>query len=272
MDPLQALAMGALQGLAEFLPISSSAHLILLPWLFGWHDPGLSFDVALHMGTLIAVLSYFWQDWLILLRGMMRTITGRQLTSDSYGRLFWLLVISSIPGAVVGALLEQEAETWLRAPAVVATFMIGLGLLLMLAEATGKRNRLLTQIGLRDSTLLGLSQALAIMPGVSRSGITITTGLFRGLTRDAAARFSFLMSTPIIAGAGIFNMGHLVKNGIPGDERLAFAIGIVSAMLVGFLAIKVLLYYLQRNSLRIFAYYRLAAGLAIFILLLTGLR
>lgn len=272
MDPFQALAMGIVQGLTEFLPISSSAHLVLLPWLLGWNDPGLTFDVALHIGTLLAVVGYFWRDWWQILLGLGRTLTGRRLADDVEARLFWLLVVASIPGAVVGALAENAVESWLRAPAIIAALTIGLGLVLVLAEALSSRDRLLKHLGLGDSILIGISQALAVCPGVSRSGITITTGLFRGLTRDAAARFSFLMSTPIIAGAGLFNLRHLVKDGIPAGEGLAFAIGFVAAAVVGFLAIKLLLHYLQRNSLHIFAYYRFALGLFIFGLLLAGVR
>jgi undecaprenyl-diphosphatase len=272
MDPLQALIMGILQGLTEFLPISSSGHLILLPWLLGWPDPGLTFDVALHMGTLLAVLAYFWSDWVELVKGAIRTITRRRYQDDRQARLFWLLVIASIPGAVVGALAEKAAETWLRAPAIVATLMIGLGILLLLADRFGNQKRQLYQIGLSDAIIVGISQAFAVMPGVSRSGVTITAGLFRGLDRATAARFSFLMSTPIIAGASLFNMRHVVQGGLPVDERLAFGIGVLSAALAGFMSIKLLLYYLQNNSLRVFAYYRFAVGLAVFALLLTGIR
>ena len=272
LDPFQALVMGIVQGLTEFLPVSSSAHLVLLPWLFGWRDPGLTFDVALHIGTLFAVIGYFWRDWWQLLGGLGRSLSGRRPADDPQARMFWLLVIASVPGAVVGALAEDAVESWLRAPAIIAALTIGLGLVLVLAEAIGSRDRLMKHLGLGDAILIGISQALAVCPGVSRSGVTITTGLFRGLTRDAAARFSFLMSTPIIAGAGLYNLRHLLTGGLPADERLGFAIGFTAAAVVGFLAIKLLLRYLQRNSLLVFAYYRFALGALIFAVILAGVR
>jgi len=272
LDPFQALVMGIVQGLTEFLPVSSSAHLVLLPWLFGWRDPGLTFDVALHIGTLFAVIGYFWRDWWQLVGGLGRSLSRRRLADDPQARMFWLLVIASVPGAVVGALAEDAVESWLRAPAIIAALTIGLGLVLVLAEAIGSRDRLMKHLGLGDAILIGISQALAVCPGVSRSGVTITTGLFRGLTRDAAARFSFLMSTPIIAGAGLYNLRHLLTGGLPADERLGFAIGFTAAAVVGFLAIKLLLRYLQRNSLLVFAYYRFALGALIFAVILAGVR
>jgi undecaprenyl-diphosphatase len=272
MDPFQAMVKGVLQGLTEFLPISSSAHLVLIPWLFGWQDSGLTFDVALHVGTLFAVLAYFWRDWWQMLQSMVRTLAKRRLDDDPAARMFLLLVLASIPAAVVGAIAEEAVESWLREPLIIAALLIGLGALMLVAEAIASRDRLLKHIGLPDAVLIGLSQALAICPGVSRSGITITAGLFRGLTREAAARFSFLMSMPIIGGAGIYNLRHLVSDGLPPGEQLSFAIGFISAAVVGFLTIKLLLHYLQRNSLRVFAYYRFALGLLVLTFALVGPR
>lgn len=271
MDPIQAMVLGVVQGLTEFLPISSSAHLVLFPWLLGWSDPGLTFDVSLHVGTLIAVLAYFWKDWLRLFGSLARLGRGDAGASGE-AKLLGLLVIASIPGAIVGVLLESAAETWLRAPAIIGALTFGLGVLLVIAEVVGKRKRLLPGIRLGDAALIGLSQALAIFPGVSRSGITITAGLFRGFTRDAAARFSFLMSTPIIFGAGVYNTRNLLESGLPADQQFGFAIGFLSAAIVGFLTIKLLLHYLQRNSLLVFAYYRFALAALIFAAILSGVR
>jgi undecaprenyl-diphosphatase len=272
MDPLQALVLGIVQGLTEFLPISSSGHLALIPWLFGWKDPGLTFDVALHMGTLIAVIGYFWRDWVDMFGGFARTVRRRSMADDAQGRLFWLLVVASIPGAIVGALAESAAANALRAPAVVASLMIGVAFLLIAAEAAGSRKRLLKDIGLSDAVIVGISQAIAICPGVSRSGITMTTGLFAGLSRETAARFSFLMSTPIIAGAGLFSLRHVLKEGLPSDERMAFFLGFLAAAAVGYLAISVLLRYIQHHSLRVFAYYRFAFGALVLAIVLIGVR
>lgn len=267
MDPIQALILGIVQGLTEFLPVSSSAHLVVFPWLFQWKDPGLTFDVSLHAGTLLAVIAYFWRDWVRLVHGAWLGVKAGRPAGNGEARMFWLLALASIPGALAGAVLEDAAETTLRAPALISALLVGVGVILIVGERLGSRDRLLKHIGVRDAVLIGISQALAILPGVSRSGITITTGLFRGLTRDAAARFSFLMSTPIIGGAALFNMRHLAK-GLSGDERQAFAIGFTAAAVVGFLAIKLLMSYVQRNSLMVFAYYRFGFGALILGLLL----
>lgn len=272
MDPLQALVLGIVQGLTEFLPISSSAHLILVPWLLGWQDPGLTFDIALHAGTLIAVVAYFWRDWLGLLGGFVSSIRRRAITGDPQSELFWLLVVASIPGAIVGAVAEKAVESWLRAPAIVATLMISLAVVLLVAEAVAKRTRQLKDVNLHDALVIGVSQALAVCPGISRSGITITAGLFRGLTRQTAARFSFLMSTPIIAGAVLLSTVKVAKSGVPADERLPFVVGFLAAAIVGFLAIKFLIGYLQSHSLRVFAYYRFVVGFGVLAIILLGIR
>lgn len=197
MDILQAAILGLVQGLGEFLPISSSAHLVLVPWLFNWEDPGLTFDIALHIGTLVAVVIYFWKDWLQLFRKGMTNARSRE------GRLFWYLVLATIPGAVIGLFLEKKAETSFRNPVLIAIMLIVLGIVLYLVDRKSAKKIEAENISLKASFLIGLSQALSIIPGVSRSGITMTTGLFLGLTREGAARFSFLLSAPIIFGAAI---------------------------------------------------------------------
>jgi undecaprenyl-diphosphatase len=272
MDPVQALAMGILQGITEFLPISSSAHLLLLPWAFGWTDPGLSFDVALHVGTLLALVAFFWRDWVQLFKGFWRTVSGRRSTNDQDAAMFWLVVFASVPGVVAGAVAESAAETLFRAPLLVAILMIAVGTVLLLAEQLSSHSRLLDHVNINDSALIGIAQAFAIIPGVSRSGVTISAGMFRGLTRESAARFSFLMSMPIVAGAALFNLRHIVSGGLPADQWLSFAIGMATAAVVGYLVIKLLLSYLQNHSLRPFAYYRFAVGAGIIVVLLAGLR
>lgn len=247
MDILQSVFMGILQGLTEFLPISSSGHLFAVPWLFGWKDFGLSFDVSLHIGTLVAVIAYFWHDWMDILRKWRQP-------------LLWLLILGCFPAAVAGLLFEDKIETLFRDPLLVGIFMIFMGLLLWLAEAAGKKSRGLKDIGLKDSLVVGFSQVLALMPGVSRSGITMTAGLFSGMTRETAARFSFLLSTPIILGAGIYKLRHVFSGGVGENDMMIFLAGMMSSALVGFLAIKYLLKYLQSHTFYVFVWYRMFFG------------
>lgn len=264
------IVLAIVQGLTEFLPISSSAHLILVPWLFHWtDDPGLAFDVALHAGTLIAVAVYFIREWIQLtLCGVGFHYPGR--ASDEQvqqsRRLFWYLVAGTIPGAVFGFLLEKKAEAALRNPISIAIAMIAMGLLMWYGDYAGRKERHLTDTTLGDSLIVGFGQALALFPGVSRSGITITAALFRGLTREAAARFSFLLSTPIIAGAALVEVPKLLKAQKAGLldmslSEIGLCVGI--SAIVGFLVIEFLLQYLQTHTLKIFVYYRILFGILI---------
>lgn len=254
MTILQAIVYGIIQGAGEFLPISSSAHLIMAPRLFGWEDPGLAFDVALHMGTLLAVILFFGRDWLVLLQAGLRS------PASNKGKLFWYLVIATIPGAVVGKLFEKQAEEAFRNPLLIGIMMIIMGILLYVADQRINISRL-EQIGFRRSLLIGVSQALAIIPGVSRSGVTMTSALFLGLTREDAARFSFLLSTPIILGAGLLKMKDLLHTPI---DTVPFAVGIITSAVVGLISIKFLLDYLRNKGFGIFVVYRFVAG-AVFI-------
>src|SRR5215469_6434824 len=192
----QALVLGAVQGLTEFLPVSSSAHLILIPWLLNWEDPGLAFDVALHLGTLLALLIYYWQTWIKLVGSLMNNDVASR-------RLLFLLIIASVPGAIIGLLLEKQAETIFRSPRLIAGTMAVLGMVLWLVDKLFLSSRKVSDFTVADALLIGLSQALAIVPGVSRSGATITMARALGIERADAANFSFLMATPIIAGAGL---------------------------------------------------------------------
>jgi undecaprenyl-diphosphatase len=268
----QAIILAVVQGLTEFLPISSSAHLILIPDLLHWPDPGLAFDVALHLGTLIAVLLYFFREWIQLaLCGLGFHYPKRaseQMVLQNQ-RLFWYLVAGTIPGALVGFFFEHWIEENLRSPIPIAAAMIAIALLMWYAEYSARLTRRLEQTSLGDSLAIGTSQALALFPGVSRSGITITTGLFRGMTREAAARFSFLLSTPLIAGAAAKEVPKLLKLHHAGALDLpqsTLIISIAVSAVVGFVVIAFFLQYLQTRTLKIFIYYRIAFGIVILLL------
>ena len=269
MTAIQAVILGIVQGLTEFVPISSSAHLIIIPWLFGWDDPGLAFDVALHLGTLVALLWFFAADWARLVRAGIASIVERRIGDDSDRRLAWLLVIGSIPGGIAGALGESKIEELFHQPGAAHTpqAMIAmaivialLGAALFVAERVARHLRRLDQVSLKDAIMIGLAQALAIFPGVSRSGSTITAGLGLGLRREAAARFSFLLAAPIVAGAGLKSLldvySELKIGAMAQSELFLFAIGFVAAAISGYLCIKFLLQFLQKNSTDIFVYYR----------------
>ena len=266
MTVFQAVIMGLVQGLAEFLPISSTAHLILFPWFFGW-DPklfDLTFDVALHMGTLLAVLIFFWRDWVNLITAAVKALGG---VSTVESRLFWYLVIAVIPGGVFGVLLDKKAETMFRSPLPIAIMLIVMGLVLYWADRQGSKRLGIERVGLGSSLLIGFSQAIALIPGVSRSGITMTAGLASGLNREAAARFSFLLSAPIILGAGLVKVPELLKT--PGAVNLAFWISIIVSALAGMASIGFLLRYLQRKSFVPFVWYRLLLGVLILIIVIA---
>jgi undecaprenyl-diphosphatase len=254
---LHAVVFGLVQGLGEFLPISSSAHLVLVPWLFGWEDPGLTFDIALHVGTLVAVVIYFWKDWLQLIAKGFTDVKSVE------GRLFWYLAAASVPGAIGGFLLEKSAETIFRSPFLIAVALILMGLLLYWADKRSTRTIELRNVTLRTSILIGVSQVLAIVPGVSRSGITMTTGLLAGMTRESAAKFSFLLSTPIIFGAALVKLPHVLSHSSMITTN--FMIGMLVSCISGLLSIGFLLRYVQTRNFLPFALYRFALGLLVFI-------
>ena len=263
MSSFQAFVLGVVQGLGEFLPISSSGHLIVVPWLFGWPDHGLAFDVALHLGTLAAVAAAFASDWRRLIAAGLRGLLRGRPFEDADSRLLWLLAVASVPGAVAGLLLDKWAETVFRAPALVAATMILMGLVLWAADrAAGRR----TTMSWRDGALVGLAQALAIVPGVSRSGATISAALFLGYEREQAARFSFLLALPITAGAALVKVPTLLRETA---DRGPLFVGMASAAVFGFLAIRLLLGYVRRHDYRPFVYYRLLFGLVVLAVLLA---
>ncbi len=264
MPLLQVVVLALIQGIAEFLPISSTAHLIVAPWLLGWQDPGLTFDVALHVGTLVAVVAYFFRTWVqVILHGFGIEWGDDQMLRQN-PRLLWLLVLGTIPGAIIGFLFEKQADSTLRSPILIGVMMIVLGLVMWAADRWAAHTKSLGAVSFTDSLVIGCAQALAIIPGVSRSGATITAGLFRNLDRVAAARFSFLLATPIIAGAAAKKFYDVSKHGgIPADMHMPFAVGIVVSGLTGLLVIAFFLRYLQHRSLNFFVYYRVVFGIIV---------
>jgi undecaprenyl-diphosphatase len=266
MHPLMAIFLGFVQGLTEFLPISSSGHLALLEHYLKVEGGGLTFDIILHIGSLLALLIYFRADWLNMAKAVLRPSPYTRLER----RLFVCLVAATIPGGLAGVLLQKSAETVFRQPWRIAFLLGSLGLLLILAERLARHTRPLTNLNLGDALLIGLSQALAIMPGVSRSGITMTTGLFLGFTRESAARFSFLLATPIIAGAGLYDLFKLLKHPPNQLSWAAGVLGFFSALVFSYLAIDFLLRFLRRHTFYPFAIYRLIV--AAIVLTLTFLK
>ncbi len=272
MNLLHAAVLGIIQGFTEVLPISSSAHLILIPWLLKWPASGLTFDVALHLGTFLALSLYFWREIIEMSVSCIDILLTRRLDTAAR-RLPLLIVLGTIPAAVAGKLLEHKAEEMFRSnPLLIAGFLIGFGILLGLADFLGRKRRILDEIKPGSAILIGLMQCLALIPGVSRSGITITTGLMLGFTRESAARFSFLMSLPIVAGAALLKTVHLVKQGIPTGEGLPMLVGILFSAVTGYISVVFLLRLIQKNSLSLFVWYRFIAGSAVIIAIIAGYK
>lgn len=264
MTTAHAIWLGILQGLGEFLPISSSGHLIVVPWLLGWPIQSLAFDVALHVGTLVAVLAAFAGDWWRLFAGALRGLAERRFGAEA--RTLALIVVGSVPAGVAGLLLDEWAETVFRAPGLVASTMALMGVVLFVADrraAAGEGTG--GEVTLRDALLIGTAQALALVPGVSRSGATISMALLLGHRRQDAARFSFLLATPITAGAALLKVPHLLD----GADLSAVLPGMAAAAVVGLLSIKLLLGYVRTRDYRPFAYYRWAFALLVFVVLLV---
>jgi undecaprenyl-diphosphatase len=271
----QAVVIGIVQGLTEFLPVSSSAHLILVPPLLGWDDPFInsaSFDVMLHLGTLLALVVYFWRDLLVLIAAGVASIRERSIGSDPNRRLAWLLLLSVVPAALLGVLGEGFFDTYFREPDrlvyVCGILIIG-AIVLFIAERVGSRDRGLDRANVGDAAIIGGAQAFALFPGISRSGVTIAAGLFRGLKRDAAARFAFLMGIPVIGGAGIWKLREIVGAPAGSIDFAVLAAGFIAAAISGFLAISFLLSFLKVHSTGIFIAYRIVAAVVIAAIFLT---
>ena len=260
IDVLQATILGTIQGITEFLPISSHAHLILIPWLLGWPDPGLTFDVALHLGTLVALLIYFFQDWVYLTMSAFRIF--KREPDDSDARLALYIILATIPGGIAGLLFEH-LEDQISTPTVIASMLIAIALLMRFAEISGIRKTNLETMRLSDALTIGFAQALAIIPGVSRSGVTITAGLFRGMTRKSAAQFSFLLSAPIVAGAVVKKVMDIAVNGLPPGQSGPFVVGIIVSAFWGVVSIAAMMRYLQTRSTFVFINYRIVLGITV---------
>jgi len=314
MPLFQVVVLAVVQGITEFLPISSTAHLALIPWLFHWQDPGLTFDVALHVGTLAAVLSYFYQTWVnLILLGfggkplggstqmalsnglqardpaqLLRTAAKRtrkqsprkqgidppqgsaddrtsktDADTDLNRAMLWFLAAATVPAAVAGWLFQKQAESNWRQPVVIASALILVAIVMALGERVGRQQKDMRSVSLADSLWIGFSQALALIPGVSRSGITITCGLFRNLRRETAARFSFLLVTPIIAGAALKEFMEFPHHQVPPPMRTPFLVGVLVSTIVGYATISFFLKFLQFGTFRIFIYYRVIFGIIV---------
>jgi len=267
VDIIQSAVLGLVQGLGEFLPISSSAHLILVPWIMKWEDPGLTFDVALHLGTLVALLVYFRNDWADLAKKTVKWIAAHD-KSDPNLKLGPFIVVATIPGAVMGYLLEKQAEETFRSPALIAATLSVMGLVLWYMDKKGQKKKAVEDLKFRDALLIGIAQGFALIPGVSRSGATISAGLGLGLTRAAAARFSFWMAMPITLGACVLKLRKLTS----ADLTPGFMTGVLVAAISGYLAIDVLFRYLRTRSYGIFAVYRVFVAAAVVAILVLRFR
>jgi undecaprenyl-diphosphatase len=264
MPLYQVLVLAIVQSVTEFLPISSTAHLALAPWLLGWKDPGLTFDIALHLGTLAAIVIYFFRDWVQLIASGLGLPYQRDAELSRNPRLLWLLALATLPAGLAGAIFHRQAEGPWRGPYVIGGMLIAVGVLMYFADKLGRRQRDLGGISLPDSLVIGLAQAVAIIPGTSRSGITISAALLRGLDRPAAARFSFLLSAPVLAGAAAKALWDLRKQGgIPPESQLSLLVGLAVSALTGWLVIGLFLRFLKRHGLKLFVYYRIIFGIIV---------
>ena len=260
MPFFQAIVLGLLQGITEFIPVSSSGHLVVIPWVLGWDDPGLTYDTILHLGTLVAVVLYFRRDILELLSAWWQSLRQRKLETP-HARLAWLIVVSAIPAALLGFFLNDFFEQLFGSPRAASLLLLVTGGLLLASERLGRRNKALGSLSFVDALLVGLAQGCAIAPGISRSGATISVGLLRGLNREEAARFSFLIAIPIIAGAAGLQLLKATSAGFVSSGGLALVVGFVTASVSGYVAIRFLLKHVRAHDLRPFAYYCWAIGL-----------
>jgi undecaprenyl-diphosphatase len=266
---VQALVMGITQGLTEFLPVSSSGHLIVVPFLLGFHDPfidSLAFSVLLHVATLVALLIYFRADWLRLIPAGLAALRDRSLHGDPDRRLAWLLAVATVPAVIAGILLNDVIESNVRSPQQVAVMLAVGAAILWLADRAGQHAKAVEQVTFPVAFGIGVAQAFALVPGISRSGMSISAGLFAGLTREAAARFSFLMATPVIAGAGIWEAIKLIRG--EGGVEVAIgplAVGMIAALVSGLLAIELTLRYLRSHPVTIFVAYRLVLAAVVLV-------
>lgn len=254
MDIYQSLVLGIIQGLTELLPISSSAHLFLVPWFLNWNNILDSFDIALHFGTLLAIGLFFFKDWILLIKGGYEYTFKKKKTRE--GKMFWYLVLATIPGGGIGFILDKYAEAILTQPVIIAIALIAMGITLYLVDKFSKKETDYEELTLKQTFIIGLSQSLAFIPGVSRSGITMTTGRALGVKREAVAKYSFMLAAPIVLGATIYKLKEFIFD-------IPFLVGVVTSFLVGLIVIKFLLNYLKKGSFKAFAYYRVILGIIV---------
>ncbi len=262
MTILQSIILGIIQGLTELLPISSSAHLFLIPWFFNWQIPE-SFDIALHFGTLLAIGIFFFKDWIDLIKGGYKKIIHKENSSE--GRIFWYIVIATIPGGIIGFILDKYAESILTQPLIIAIALIIMGIMLYIIDKIAKKETEYENLNFKQTFIIGISQAFAFVPGVSRSGITMTTGRALGIKREAVAKYSFMLSTPIVLAATVFKLKDFIEYFLVANltEIIAFALGVLFSFVVGIVVIKFLLEYLKKGSFKVFAIYRVVIGLLV---------
>jgi undecaprenyl-diphosphatase len=277
MNAIQAAILGIVQGLTEFLPVSSSAHLILVPWLFGWHffqdnpDLNKTFDVALHLGTFFALLIFFWREIVDLLVAFFGSVRRRRI-APGREKLAWLLVVTSIPAGIAGVALESFVEDKLGTPLLIAVLMIVFAFVILAIDELAANRRTMEQLGWRDAIIVGVVQILALAPGVSRSGVTMTAGRALQMRREAAVRFSFLISIPVTAGAALYKGAKLAMHGLPGGMAMPFIVGIAAATVSGYFAVRFLLAYVAKHDFKAFVIYRIVVGVAILAVIAFGLR
>ena len=262
MEIYQAIILGVVQGLTELLPISSSAHLNLIPTIFNWSVPE-SFDVALHFGTLLAIGIFFFKDWLGLIAGGFKKVFKKEDSTE--GRMFWYIVAATIPGGIIGFILDKYAQDLLTKPLIIAIALIVMGIILYLVDKNAKSETEYENMTFKQTFLIGLSQALAFIPGVSRSGITMTTGRAMGVKRESTAKYSFMLSAPIVLAATVFKLGDFIDYFAVASTTgiIAFVLGVLVSFIVGIIVIKFLLNYLKKGSFKIFAVYRVVVGLLV---------
>lgn len=270
MTILQGIILGILQGLTELLPISSSAHLFLVPWFFNWNIPE-SFDVALHFGTLLAIGIFFFKDWIKLIVGGFNQAVKKERTPE--GRMFWYIVLATLPGGIIGFILDHFMEDYLNKPIIIAIVLIVMGIILYIVDKNCKSKTEYKDMSLKQTFLIGLSQCLAFIPGVSRSGITMTAGRIMGIKREAVAKYSFMLSGPIVLAATIFKLGEFIEYFAIADLTgiIAFILGVLVSFIVGMFVIKFLLEYLKKGSFKIFAIYRLILGIIVIVVCIVRL-
>jgi undecaprenyl-diphosphatase len=277
---LEAIILGAIQGLTEFIPISSSAHLLIVRWAFGWEAKGVAFDAVIHLGTLLALFLFFGREWYAMVGSYLSTtrLARRKAsastaasTSAVPGILLWPMVLACIPAGLTGLLFDHVIEGKFRnAPVLTGVLLIAMGVVLYLADRMGRKSRPMHAVRTRDWLFIGIAQALAVIPGVSRSGITITAGLMSGLEREAAARFSFLIGAPVILGAGVWELHKVMKAGLSGSDLMPLVLGVLTSTIVGYACIKFLIEYLRKRSTALFVVYRVVLGVGVIAAYMLG--